>query len=285
MEVFLSYNYLVEVFNPEELKKLFRPANDSSGEDNGQVTIIGGSHLFHGAPLLSVAVASRVVDMVFFTSPEPSVGRIAGEMKSKLLSFIWTPWEETEEYIKKSDAILIGPGFMRFRNEGKQTEECDEECRKTKEITKELLEKFPNKKWVIDAGSLQVMNPSSIPENSIVTPNKKEFQILFGDLSPREAAKKYKCVIIAKGPVSYVYDAKKQTEIKGGNAGLTKGGTGDVLAGLTAALLAKNDPFLSACAASYIVKKAADELASKVGTFYNADDLADSVPETLNKYL
>ena len=40
-----------------------------------------------------------------------------------------------------------------------------------------------------------------------------------------------------------------------GNAGMTKGGTGDVLAGLVAALYCKNEAFLSACAGSYINKK------------------------------
>ncbi|EKD95859.1 MAG: hypothetical protein ACD_24C00299G0001, partial [uncultured bacterium] len=47
--------------------------------------------------------------------------------------------------------------------------------------------------------------------------------------------------------------------------------------------LAKNDPFLSACAASYIVKAAADELYKKVGVNYNADDLADAIPRLLKK--
>lgn len=275
----------MDTFNQEELKKLYKPANDSSGEDNGQVTIIGGSSLFHGAPLYGVKIASRIVDMVFFSTPEKSVGSIAEQMKSKLLSFVFVPWEETEEYIKKSDAVLIGPGFMRFRSEGKESQECDEECQKTKEITKRLLEKFPEKRWVIDAGSLQVMDPNWIPKNAIITPNKKEYEILFADMTPKEAAQKHNCVVVVKGPTTFVYDKDREVEVKGGNAGLTKGGTGDVLAGLTVSLLAKNDPFLSACAASFIAKAAADELYKKVGTFYNADDLAGKIPEILMELL
>ena len=61
----------MEVFNPQELKQLYQPAFNSNGEDNGQVTIVGGSKLFHGAPILALKAASRIVDMVFFTSPEP----------------------------------------------------------------------------------------------------------------------------------------------------------------------------------------------------------------------
>ena len=59
---------------------------------------------------------------------------------------------------------------------------------------------------------------------------------------------------------------------------MTKGGTGDVHAGLTVALLTKNDPFLAASSASFIIKEAADNLFKKVGVNYNADDLTDEIP-------
>lgn len=269
-------------FDPAELAKLYRPAKNSSGEDNGQVTIIGGSDLFHGAPLLSLKVASRIVDMVFFSSPEPSVGKVAEEMKSKFLSFIWVPWEETEKYVEKSDAVLIGPGFLRFKSEkvphGERHHVCDEACQVTRSITQGFLTKFPNKKWVIDAGSLQTMDVNWIPKNAILTPNQKEFEILFGTIQPQEAAKKFNCIIVLKGPTTVVCSPEKNVEISNGNAGLTKGGTGDVQAGLAVGLLAKNDPFLAACASSYLTKAAADVLFGKVGTNYNADDLADTVP-------
>lgn len=288
----------MEVFGEKDLKKLYMPLSSFSGEDNGQVTIIGGSKLFHGAPILSLKVASRIVDMVFFATPEPSIGRVAEQIKSKLPSFIWVPWEEVGKYIEKSDAVLIGPGLMRYSRETQyakrktktesrisyhvsRTEYYDEAGKFTGEVTKELLLKFPHKKWVIDAGSLQTMDPKWIPQNAILTPNKKEYKILFGDLDPRQAAQKYKCTIVLKGPTTYIYSAVKLKEIHGGNAGLTKGGTGDVQAGLTVSLLAKNDPFLAACSASYIVKATAGELYKKVGVNYNADDLTDKIPEVL----
>jgi NAD(P)H-hydrate epimerase len=102
--------------------------------------------------------------------------------------------------------------------------------------------------------------------------------MIFGDLKPEVAAKKYNCVIVAKGPTTFVYSPTDCIEAPGGNPGLTKGGSGDIEAGLTVALLAKNDPFLAATASSFIVKKAADMLFRKVGTNYNSDDLASQVP-------
>lgn len=277
----------MEVFEESELKKLFKPKEKSSGEDNGQVTIIGGSKLFHGAPLLSLVVASRIVDMVFFATPEKSVGYVAEQIKSKLFSFIWIPWEDLDAYIEKSEAVLIGPGFMRFGSENTPEENRDysnhDEGRKTREITERLLKNFPDKKWVIDAGSLQVMDADWIPQNAIITPNKKEFKLLFGidanEDSVSEKAKEYSCIIVSKGPETLVCSPEECFIVKGGNPGMTKGGTGDVLAGLTVSLLAKNDQFLAACSASYIAKKAGDKLYDKVGTSYNATDLAKKIPE------
>jgi hydroxyethylthiazole kinase-like uncharacterized protein yjeF len=259
----------MQSFDPKLLENLYKPLSGSSKGDNGQVAIIGGSALFHGAPLLALTTASRIVDMVYFSSPETSIAEVANQIKSKLFSFIWTPWTKIEEYIGKSDAILIGPGFMRY---GEQ-----EEGDITREITKRLLGKFPDKHWVIDAGSLQTIDTEFIPAGSILTPNQKEYKMIFGDSDPVEISKKYSCVIVIKGPTTFVYGPDAACEIKGGNAGMTKGGTGDVQAGLTVALLAKNGPFLAASAAAYLIKKAADDIYAKQGTFYNADDLARSL--------
>jgi len=268
------------IFDKADLQKLFVPDKNSSGEDNGQVTIIGGSSLFHGAPLYGLKIASRIVDMVFFSSPEKSVGSIAENLKGKLFSFIWVPEKDIDKYIEKSDAVLIGPGLMRY---SQSFEDATFEF--TKKFTENLLEKFPNKKWVIDAGSLQVMDKKFIPKNSILTPNNKEFEILFGKKFSVSVSQKmsqeYNCIIVNKGPVTTITSKDEIIEVNGGNAGLTKGGTGDVESGLTAALLAKNDPMLSACAGSFIVKATADELYKEKGTFFNADDLADKVPTIL----
>lgn len=268
-------------FDPGELKKLFKPEGESR---NGQVTIIGGSELFHGAPLFSLTTASRVVDMVFFSSPEKSVGEVASKLKSKLFAFIWVPWEEVDSYIEKSDAVLIGPGLMRFRSEKEHRVDPtgnDDATELTRQITKDFLSKFPFKKWVIDAGSLQVLDKDWIPEGAIITPNAKEYKNLFGDMDPAEASKIYQCTIVLKGVEDRVCSGGNCVVVKGGNAGMSKGGTGDTLAGLTVALFAKNDAALSAASASYITKKAGDELYAKVRTNFNADDLANKVPEVL----
>ena len=272
-------------FTQENLRGLWKPENDSAGEDNGQVTIVGASKLFTGAALMSLQAASRIVDMVFFSSEEKSVEEIV-KVKAGLSAFIYVPFEEVEAYIKKSDAILIGPGLMRFRSEmedpGKREVE-NEVAMQTKKTTETLFEKFPEKKWVIDAGSLQVIEARSIPKGAIVTPNNHEFERLFGATMTSETVRvmagKYGCVIVGKGPVGYVSDGNELWEIDGGNAGLTKGGSGDVLAGLMVGLFAKNSAVLAAASATYILKKTAEKLFETVGFGFNSEDLARKVFE------
>jgi NAD(P)H-hydrate epimerase len=279
----MGYNPFVK-FGNEDLRRLWKQNNDSSGEDNGQVTIIGGSELFSGAPIMSTLACSRIVDMVFLATPEVDKTIIRREeLFSKLRTVIWIPEEEVEVYVEKSDAVLIGPGFMRYKselqNDPDKSVKCDEACARSRELTKKLLLGKRNRKWVIDGGSLQVMDPEWIPTGAVITPNKKEYQMLFGETQIEDACAKYKCVIVRKDVISVVSDGQTTYEVQGGNAGLTKGGTGDVLAGVIVGLLAKNDPLLAAAAGSFLVKRTAEILEERVGLNFNADDVADKVFE------
>ena len=98
-------------------------------------------------------------------------------------------------------------------------------------------------------------------------------------------ANTYHCIVLLKGPKYIVSDGAHTQVIEGWNAGMTKGGTGDVLAGLIASLACKNDPFLATIAGSFINKKAGDELYASVGPFFNASDLAAQIPKTMKALL
>lgn len=271
-------------FEPGILKKLYLPPKNSHKGENGKLTIIGGSHLFHGASLWALKVASRIVDMVFYSST-PQNNKLTEILKSKLYNFMAIDRDEIGDYIQESDAILLGPGLP--REEGR---EKDEES--TRILTERLLKSYPNKKWIIDAGSLTEMEPEwlrSLNGNVIITPHKKEFKMLFGleatEQKVFEMAKKYNCTILLKGHEDIVCSPDQCVKITGGNAGMTKGGTGDVLAGLVSALACKNDLFLAACAASYFNKKAGDELYKRVGPYFNASDLCEEIPRVMKDQL
>ena len=81
-----------------------------------------------------------------------------------------------------------------------------------------------------------------------------------------------------------ISDGTKTVKIHGGNAGLTKGGTGDILAGLVAGMSAKSDPFSSAVAASLLLKKTAEQLFDTMGYWYTAKDLLSLFPSVFHSY-
>jgi NAD(P)H-hydrate epimerase len=90
-------------------------------------------------------------------------------------------------------------------------------------------------------------------------------------------SKKYGCIIVLKGREDVICSKENCYINKTGNAGMTKGGTGDVLAGLIGGLAAKNDLLFAACAGTYLCGAAGDRLLKKRGYFYNASDLLEEI--------
>ena len=286
----------MEDFNPKNLKKLYIPPANSHKGQNGKLLIIAGSKLFHSSSLWALKVASRIVDMVFYSSV-PENNQIVMDAKKEFRDGIVISRSKIDNYIKEADCILIGPGLP--REDGQEVGDDD-----TKTLTESLLKKYPEKKWVIDGGSLQTIDSEVLLtlKMPILTPHYKEFEKIFNfkfqisnfksnsddqilkiQKKVGEMAEKYNCTIVLKGPIDIVCSPKECLKITGGNAGMTKGGTGDVLAGLIASLYCKNDAFLSALAGSYINKKAGESLFKKVGYYFNSSDLVGEIPRAMKE--
>lgn len=258
----------------------------SSKFSGGQVTIVGGSDLFHGAPIMALKACSRVVGMVYFASPKDDAEAV-NKIKSELQAFVWIPEDDIDGYLAKSDAILIGPGMMRSHTK-EHGFVCDDEGQRTRAMVIDLFKKFPNKKWIVDGGALQVLHINEVPKGSILTPNSKEFEMLFGVVQPRELeeraslistlANKHEIVILIKDEVSMVCDGTRTVIIEGGSDGLVKGGVGDVTAGLILGFLAKDTPLLAVAYASYLIKLAGKNLMRERGLMFSAQDVAEKVP-------
>ncbi|MFH0979837.1 MAG: NAD(P)H-hydrate dehydratase [Candidatus Roizmanbacteria bacterium] len=274
------------------IKKLFNkfilPQPNSHKGQNGKVLIIGGSTLFHAASLWAAEVCSHFVDMIHYSSTKENE-KILLDLKKVFRNGIIVPQKEIEHYIREDDVVLIGPGMMRGGEEGKYTYE----------LTKKLMEEFSEKRFIFDAGALQMMDKEwllKLKTPAIITPHQKEFEKLFGvsmlDKSQgekenivKEIAKKYKTVILLKAIVDIISDGKIAYIVEGGNAGLTKGGSGDVLAGLAASFYSKNNVLDSALFASVLLKLTADGLFKRMGYWYNIDDIIKELPKTLKKLL
>ncbi len=252
----------------QSLQRLYQPAAHSHKGQNGKLLIIGGSELFHAASKWSLDVASKIVDMVFYASV-PSNNRLIQEAKGQFWNGIVVNRRHLANYIEEADTILIGPGMDRSLT--------------TKLLVNRLLKKYPHKKWVVDAGALQMVNPNLLHEQHIITPHHQEIALLARkDQHFTEANYQADCHCLLKGPSDKLFAPKKSgfIEITGGNPGMTKGGTGDVLAGLVAALYCKNSALDSMIIASYINKKAGEALYQQQGNYFNSSDLVEQIPIT-----
>lgn len=277
----------MKMIDQENLSKLYEPKSDSHKGENGRLLVVGGSKLFHASIFWSADMASKIVDLVHFTSPaEENNELVRMKIKKGFWNGIVVPYQKIEEYIAEDDCVLIGPGMP--REDGLMENE-----KPTKEIVDDLLAKYSDKKWVVDGGALQEMDPKLLNQNMIITPHKREWEMLAGPLSTNEGEveeglKKFSkdhggVTILLKGKRDYISNESECFFVDGGNPGMTKGGTGDVLAGLVAGLYCKNDALLSAKVASMVTKRAGERLAEKVGNYFNASDLVEMVPELLRE--
>lgn len=247
-------------------EKVYLPDENSHKGQNGKLLIIGGSDLFHAASRWSLDVASRFVDMLFYSST-PENNDLIREAKQNFWDGMVIEEKDRDSYVDEADVILIGPGMTRTED--------------TKRIVNELIKNHPDKKMVIDAGALQMVDPFLLNRNHIITPHKKEIMTIVNKMPDKAIDHLISkgVTIVLKSRVDEVVVDEHHYNIRGGNAGMTKGGTGDVLSGLIASIYCKTDSVTSAVIGSYINKATGDALYKYVGHYFNATDLVNALPE------
>lgn len=254
--------------NSSIVKKLYLPPPGSHKGQNGRLLVIAGSKRFLGSLVYALKVASRIVDLIYVLTTKENQD-IISKLKTKTAEFI--PAREFGDYVDYVDCILIGPGMG--------------PTRATKKLVTQALK--CGKKVVLDADALNVLDKNLMKflhPNVILTPHKREFKRVFG-IDPNSTivqieSIKYNCTIVLKGRVDVVASRRRVGLNYTGNQGMTKGGTGDLLAGLIAAFFCKNDAYLSAAAGAFLNGKAGDDLYHKIGPYYNAEDLVEQIPKT-----
>jgi len=242
--------------------------------DSGRVLVIGGSKTYVGAVALAGIAALRAgCDVVTIAAPEKVAWavnclypdlitlKLQGDFIRHEHLFSLTP------LIEQSDVILLGNGIG-----------MHEETRK---FCVMLMKKYPNKLKVVDADAIKMLRLQDI-KNAIITPHAKEFEILLNNSNiSKKSVRNYigLNVILKKGPVDVIIAKNNIKKIAGGNPGLAKAGTGDVLAGLCAGFLAlSKDLFNSAVAASQLSKEIGNILLKKKqGYSFIASDMVDEI--------
>jgi hydroxyethylthiazole kinase-like uncharacterized protein yjeF len=151
-------------------------------------------------------------------------------------------------------------------------------------LTLALTSKAPK---VIDADAITHLGEPErlMGQDAIVTPHEGEFRKLFGDLPGSKperalvAARRSGAVVVYKGPDTLVASPDGRLGFAPhAHPWLASAGTGDVLAGITAAMRARGLPaFEAACAAVWLHGRAADI----AGPQLIADDLANAIPQAI----
>jgi len=272
---------------PGAFVRYTRLRKDAHKGDAGSIMIIGGGP-YHGAPIMAGKAAYRAgSDLVHLTVPERIYSITASACDSFIIHTAGKDAigsEAVEVFLdmqERMHALLIGPGIAR----------SDTTASAVKEILSET--RIP---VVIDADALHLIDPSNLPENTVITPHRAEFSSLFGtdvpeDIREREElvgelAERYKIIILLKGAVDIISDGKRTALNRTGVPRMAVGGTGDVLSGSAVSLIGRGmGPYYAARLAAFIVGYAGEKAFSEKSYGMIATDVIEQIPVVLKDFL
>ncbi len=281
----------IRYVGPGEFLYYTLPSPTAHKGDSGRSLVIGGGP-YTGAPILSGMGAYRTgVDLVHIASTE-NVVRAAESTMPEFIAYslpgdhiVEGHVEKLLELIQDADSVVLGPGMGRNRE--------------TVKAVQALIRNAPSMPFVIDADGLFALSKmeefisGSLRLKGVITPHRGEFARLLpfdGEMPSeeevRELARKTGMTVLLKGKEDIISDGERTKRNRTGNPAMTVGGTGDVLAGITGALLARDlSPFDAARLAAFISGSAGDMAFSEKSYGFLASDVAEHIPAVLRKYL
>ncbi|MFB6173278.1 MAG: NAD(P)H-hydrate dehydratase [Halobacteriales archaeon] len=265
---------------PGDLLGLRRDPASHKGEF-GRVFVIGGGP-YTGAPALAARAALRAgADLAYVAAPEA----VAREIQGYAADLIVEPYggerlttgrvDGLLERAAERDVVVLGPGLG--------------DAEPTLAAVREFLAAYAGLA-VVDADALSVVPEVDTEATLVCTPHQGELRAMGGPSAGdwRERADAVAAfagdlghALLVKGPYDVVSDGDATRVNRTGNPGMTVGGTGDVLAGATGALLAVSDPLGAAARGAYANGRAGDAVAEERGDGLVASDLLGELPAAL----
>lgn len=260
--------------------RLLHRENDSHKGDYGHLLVVAGCQSMPGAAVLATGAALHSgCGLVTLHSTDRALQAVVNAFPSAMLSenpgacFSVLPPVGTGRY----DAIAAGPGL------GKAAE--------TRAALTGLLEAAREKAIpaILDADALNILSElpdwqDLVPEGSILTPHLGELRRLLPpatEESVMELCRRTRSVLVMKGFHTRVFTPEGTCLVNTtGNPGLAKGGSGDVLTGLTGGLLARGYPPVdAACLGVWLHGYAGDCLTrERTAEAWSSRDLIDYLP-------
>ncbi len=237
-----------------------KPATAKKG-DGGKVLVVAGSAEYVGAPwLTAIGAWSAGADLVYLLAPEEVVRkRFSPEIITHSLrgeKLVTDHIDTIGKYIHRADVVAAGPGLG--------TDPATFEA--VHELVKRALSE--GKHLVIDADALKALSTKEVRLNryAVMTPHLGEASKLLGRSldndresrveAAKEIARKYDTVVLLKGFIDIVAEPGGEFKVREGigSSDMSAGGTGDILTGVVAEILARSGrPFGAARAASFIM--------------------------------
>jgi hydroxyethylthiazole kinase-like uncharacterized protein yjeF len=270
-----------------------RRAPETHKRRSGVVLVVAGSRRMPGAPRLIAEGAYRAgAGLITVAAPRGALGVVhasVAEATSVPLpegpagALAAAAWDELSTRIDSFDALAVGPGLS-----------TDQE---TPELVHRLVRESPVP-LVIDADAINAFagRPGDLGDrrsSAVLTPHTGEFARLFGmpveevvgdrvGLT-RKAAAETGCVVLLKGTHTVIATPHGDVRITTtGTSVLATGGTGDVLTGVIAALLARGlDAFDAAAAGGYVHGLAGRLAGERTGEGTLSGEVARAVPEAV----
>jgi ADP-dependent NAD(P)H-hydrate dehydratase len=280
----------VRVITPQLLRDWLLPDPDGGKEERGTVLVVGGSRFTPGAVLLAGTAALRAgagrlqlattddnAQALSIAVPEAKVvglpstrsGSVDGNVPDRLL-----------ELASRADVVAIGPGL-------------DDEEQAAKLLRHVIDATAGEARLVLDAYALGALgkHPELLgghASRTVLTPNVSEAGRLLGrepgddlDAEAVAVADRFGAVVSLYGHVAQRGGGVWRDE--NADVGLGTSGSGDVLAGIMAGLLARGaEPTQAACWGTYVHAMAGQRLVTRMGrTGYLARELVDEVAATI----
>ena len=257
---------------------------------NGSVLVVGGSYIYHGAPVLASLAALRCgTDLVYTAVPKINA-QATRAISPNLIVIPLVDQKLTRGAVRKLlgqapeglDSAAIGMGLAVSDTEA------------LKILVSSLAD--GDVRLCLDAGALiRDILPLVSGKNSVLTPHAGEFKRLFGRMPPEQTgpraalvertAKDHGVTILLKGATDVISDGHATYLNPKRLPSMTVGGTGDVLSGLVAGMLAKNrNPLESAAAAAFFNGLAGKAAQRRFGLHVVPTDLCDLIPSVIKPF-
>jgi ADP-dependent NAD(P)H-hydrate dehydratase / NAD(P)H-hydrate epimerase len=262
-----------------------RPKNARKG-DYGRVLIAGGSDRYAGCLAFNALAALKAgADLSIIIAPRRAADIVAGyspDLITVACSSAFPDPRIVRDFRSSADALVLGCGVVRTRQAHKALLEILEESSCPVVADAEALHAIAARPGI------------SLGKKILLTPNAGEFKVLSRKSWPsskkertasvRVLARQFGATVIVKGAEDYISDGERVHVDEEGSPFLTKGGYGDLLAGVAGAILARGQsPFDAARAAAYIVGRAGKIAAKRLRESTLASDALAELPNALSQ--